>query len=178
MAQLEEMQVTFNVAALDTTFEFTDNGSSGPLGTGDDADGGTFTPAASFYFVTPVSEQFHAGIAIASQGGSGMDYGDNFKGQNLMENVEFMTVQIAPAMSYKINSQWSVGAAVNFEYFSAQGELDVLPNTVPGIAQGVLEAEADDFNIGYSLSAFYQPNQKHRFGLFTVLKLPIMAKVM
>ncbi|MFA0569770.1 MAG: OmpP1/FadL family transporter [Vibrio gallaecicus] len=165
MSQLEEMNVTMNAALLDTTFDYTDAGSTGAFANGQNADGGTLTPAASFYFATPINDKFHGGIALASQGGSGVDYGKNFHGQSLLENAEFVTVQIAPAISYKVNEELAVGMSANFEYFTANGELDVLPGSLPTIGTGVLEAEANDFNVGYSLSAFYKPNNNHRFGL-------------
>ena len=166
MSQLKETNVTVNASILDTTFDYADQGSTGPaFSNGENADGGTTTPAGSFYFVTPINDQFHAGLSVASQGGSGVDYGDNFHGGNLLENVEFITVQIAPAISYKVTDKFAVGAAINLEYFSANGELDVFPGVLPTIGEGKLEANADDFNVGYTLSAFYKFNEAHRIGL-------------
>ncbi|WP_117233893.1 OmpP1/FadL family transporter [Vibrio maerlii] len=159
MSQLEEANLTVNVAALGTSVDFTDKGSALP---GDDnIDAGGWAPVASMYFVTPINDQFHAGIALASQGGSGVDYGNNFSGGFLLENVEFMTVQLMPSVSYKVNEKLALGVSANIEYLTANGELDLLSDLSPGL----LSADANDLTVGYSLSAFYKINEKHRLGV-------------
>ena len=66
MSQLKETNVTVNASILDTTFDYADQGSTGPaFSNGENADGGTTTPAGSFYFVTPINDQFHAGLSLS-----------------------------------------------------------------------------------------------------------------
>lgn len=160
MSQLDEAQLTVNLAALGTSIEYSDDRANDINGFDKNIDAGSWAPIASMYFVTPINDKFHAGIALGSQGGSGVDYGDNFSGGVLLENVEFMTVQLMPSISYKVNEKLSLGAAINFEYLTASGELNPL-NRVPGLT----EADAADFTTGYTLSAFYKFNRKHRVGI-------------
>ncbi len=161
MSQLDEANLTVNVAALGTSIDFTDE-EQHILGRDLDKniDAGSWAPVASMYFVTPINEHLHAGIALASQGGSGVDYGSNYTGSVLLENVEFMTVQLMPSVSYKVNDKLSLGVSINLEYLTASGELDPL-----ALTGEIIEANANDFTVGYSLSAFYKFNQNHRIGL-------------
>ncbi|MEZ8789431.1 OmpP1/FadL family transporter [Vibrio splendidus] len=162
MSQLENPELTVNLAGLYTDINYSDTGPTERFDSNIDAGG--WAPVGSFYFVTPINDKFHAGFALASQGGSGIDYGDNFSGQRLLKNVEFMTVQLMPSISYKVNEQLSLGASVNAEYLIANGELNPFIGTGDIGSEHLFEADADDFTVGYSLSAFYQPNEQHRFG--------------
>ncbi|MCL9774211.1 OmpP1/FadL family transporter [Vibrio methylphosphonaticus] len=157
MSQLEKTELTVNLAGLYTDIRYSDATPNERFDNNIDAGG--WAPIASFYFVTPINDKFHAGFAFASQGGSGIDYGDNFSGQRLFKNVEFMTVQLMPSVSYKVNEQFSLGASVNAEYLTANGELNPIVES-----NHLFKAQADDLTVGYTLSAFYQPSEKHRFG--------------
>ncbi|CAH0526155.1 OmpP1/FadL family transporter [Vibrio hippocampi] len=159
MSELETTQLSTNLAALATDVKFTDYTDKQEVDRRIDA--GSTAPIASLYFVTPINDKFHAGLAFASQGGTGIDYGDNFSGARLLQDVEFMTLQLMPSISYKVNQKLAIAASVNLEYLTANGTLDPIAN----IGSSVLDAEADDFTVGYSLSAFYKFNDKHRIGM-------------
>lgn len=155
MSQLEEANLTVNVATLGTKVEFSDAQRHIPArGFDSKIDAGSWMPVASMYFVSPINDKFHAGIALASQGGAGVDYGDSFTGGLLLESAEFMTVQVMPSVSYKVNEKLALGLSANIEYFTASGDLGL----------GTTTADADDFNVGYSLSAFYKFSDEHRVG--------------
>lgn len=156
MSQLDEPQLTVNIATLGTEINFTDSQRHLPSREFDSTiDAGSWAPVASMYFVSPINDRFHAGIALASQGGAGVDYGDNFTGGFLLEEVEFMTVQLMPSVSYKVNENLALGLAANIEYLTASGDLGL----------GTTSADASDINVGYTLSAFYSINGKHRLGM-------------
>ena len=160
MSELDGMQFSGNLALLSTKIDYKDKGSTGVFSEGKNGDAGGNTPIASAYFTAPINDQFTFGLALASQGGSGVDYGKESHGQRLLEMVEFASVQLAPSLSYKVNDNLSLGVSINFEYATAIGELDPLSKVTPGY----LEADADDTEFGYSLSAFYKFNEHHRIG--------------
>lgn len=155
MANLNEESITFNVAALALDAQYKDSGSTGIFENGTDGgEPGSVMPVGSFYYAKPMNEKWHIGLSVASQGGSGLDYGEDFRGASLVKTVDLLTVQFAPSVSYKVDDKLSFGAMVNLEKASVNQTMS-----------GGLEIEADDITVGYTLSSLYQFDDNNRVGI-------------
>ena len=95
-----------------TDFEPTIKGIKGPL-SGDDGDASAWIPSAGTFFVTPLSPNLSFGFSIAGNFGSGLDYGDDWVGRYYLKDVLMQGITLAPALAYRINDQFSVGASLS-----------------------------------------------------------------
>lgn len=116
------------------------------------------------YYVRPINDSLHAGISLTIPSGFGSEYGSDWAGRYYTESYSLVYVAVTPALSWRINEQWSVGASVGINYISSQSEVAI--NTlVPGAADGKLEADLDGVGTNFSLSLLWEMTEKTRFGL-------------
>lgn len=116
------------------------------------------------YYVRPVGERVHLGISLTVPSGFGSDYGREWAGRYYTDEYSLVYIALTPAISYRINEQWSVGAALGINYTSSESKVAI--NTlVPGLPDGRLTADLDGIGTNFSLSALWQLNHRLRFGL-------------
>ncbi|WP_210498261.1 OmpP1/FadL family transporter [Vibrio crassostreae] len=164
MANLESDNFTMNVAALGLDVNYSDIGSTM---NGEDADNaGSWMPIASMYYTTQLNDKFTFGVSLASQGGSGLDYGEDFRGSPATETVDLVTVQLAPALSYKVDDKLSIGATLNIEHASIKQTMsDFVDNGTGNHVSTRANVSTKDLTLGYTLSALYNVDENNRFGL-------------
>jgi len=116
------------------------------------------------YYVRPVTDSLHAGISLTIPSGFGSDYGSNWAGRYYSDSYSLVYVAVTPALSWRINEQWSVGASVGINYISSESEVAI--NTlVPGAPDGRLKADLDGVGTNFGLSMLWEMTPKTRFGL-------------
>ncbi|UCO95863.1 outer membrane protein transport protein [Metapseudomonas lalkuanensis] len=116
------------------------------------------------YYVRPLTDDLHAGISLTIPSGFGSEYGSDWAGRYYTDSYSLVYVAVTPALSWRINEQWSIGASVGINYISSQSEVAI--NTlVPGAADGKLEADLDGVGTNFSLSLLWEMTEKTRFGL-------------
>jgi len=122
-----------------------------------------------------LSPDLKAGIAINAPFGLGVEYGSDFVGRYHALKSELQVVDIAPTLAYRINPQWSVGAA----FIARRGEVDMknavdfgaigaavgVPGLLPGGQDGIAKANASKWGYGYKLGLMYQPTEALRLGM-------------
>ncbi|OLQ92941.1 hypothetical protein BIY22_00115 [Vibrio panuliri] len=161
MTELDNTQIAFNLQGMVSNIEYQDLGSTRAFSHGDKVtQAGTAMPVASFYMVTPLNDQWSAGIAFASTGGSLIDYGSDFKGALLLKDAQLLTAQLNPSVAYKVNQDLSVGVGLVAEY--GMLEQNLAGSRQPGLPN--VQADGDSFEIGYTLSALYHLAEGHRIG--------------
>ena len=64
--------------------------------------------------------------------------------------------------AHQVNDQWSVGGGMDVQYAIFKQELAV-PTPGPG-PDGAASIDGDSWNVGFSLSAMWQPTEETRFG--------------
>ncbi len=84
-----------------------------------------------------------AGVALVVQGGVGWAYSGMNTAFGTRDDAAgtFSIIKLAPAIAWQMNEQWSLGAALGFNYLAATQEL--FPNTS---STGPTASPADDFN--------------------------------
>lgn len=80
----------------------------------DDVAPDAFVP--SFYFIAPINDKFHVGLAAFSNFGLSTDYDKDFNGLEYADKTEVTTININPNISYKVSEALSIGAGINAVY--------------------------------------------------------------
>ncbi|OEF87341.1 OmpP1/FadL family transporter [Vibrio splendidus] len=147
MSHMGESKTTINTMAFDLEMKYQDNG--------DKQDGKAHSVMPSFgaFHAHQVTDKLHLGIALGAVGGSSLDYGSNWAGAALLEDITLTAMQVNPSLSYKLNDQWSVGAGVQFSWAAFQQ------------TTSMLTAKQDtDWAYGYNLGVMYTPTDKLKLG--------------
>ncbi len=159
MSLVEKSTLTGSLQAFDLNIEYQDSGSYGNFGGGTDGgNAGSVTPLGSVYWVNPLSDKWAFGLALASQGGASVDYGDDWRGASLISSIDLVTVQVNASVSYKLNDQWAVGIGLVSEYASLVQTQQFTPNIGA-------EYEAGSVEFGVNLGLHYSINEDHMLGL-------------
>ena len=118
-------------------------------GGSDGGNAGNALPVPSFFYVNAVTDRLRLGISSAGIMGGGVDYGDRFVGRYAASLAELGAVGISPAIGFKVNDKFSVGAGVSIVY--TRFDMDVAIN------QSRVEAPDGKFKIVKADDWGYQP---------------------
>lgn len=120
-------------------------------GGNDGGNAGNAVAIPSFFYVNAVTDRLRLGISSAGLMGGGVDYGDKFVGRYATSLAELGAVGISPAIGYKVNDKFSVGAGVSIIY--TRFDEDIMIN------QSAVVADAPDgkFKIVKADDWGYQP---------------------
>jgi len=154
--------------------DFTNNGSTnadGSVLSGPDSKGGKTAFVPNLYYVGQVTDSLHLGVSVNAPFGLGTKYDDDWVGRYHAVDTELATVNINPAIAWKINKQWSIGAGASLQYVdvtltSAIDAGAILGN--PGSADGYAELTADnskDLSFGWNVGVIYEPTETTRISL-------------
>ncbi len=161
MSEFDSTAIAFNLQGMVSDIEYTDAGSTGLFRGGENStQAGTAMPVSSFYLVQPINDKWTAGLAIASSGGSVIDYGPQFSGALLLQDAQLLTVQFNPSIAYQVQDNFSVGVGLVTEY-------GMLNQTLAGSGGGLvpqIDASGSSLEFGYTLSAFYKLDERNQFG--------------
>jgi len=153
------MSLTANV--IRTSYEFQNTGSTGAFalpGTGEGGDGGVTALVPQGYISTAVGDNVRLGLAVNVPFGLKTEYDSGWRGQLVALKSEAKSYNISPSIAYKINDVVSLGAGVDYQYFST-----TLTNYAGPIA-GVAELDAHDTGWGYNLGVMLNASPSTRFG--------------
>ncbi|MDE1222268.1 outer membrane protein transport protein [Vibrio aestuarianus] len=122
-------------------------------------------PAA--YYLSPINDKWSWGIGMFTTYGVATDYPDDIQAGDLAGDTSLVTVNLNPAVAYRINDQFSIGAGLNLVY--AQAELTrhkgaLAPFLGGSITDKLISLEGDTFGFGWNIGAMYEINQDHRLG--------------
>ncbi|MGF1849297.1 OmpP1/FadL family transporter [Vibrio lentus] len=150
MSHMGESKTTINTMAFDLEMQYQDNG--------DKQDGNAHSVMPSFgaFHAHQVTDKLHLGIALGAVGGSSLDYGSEWAGAALLEDITLTAMQVNPSLSYKLNDQWSVGAGVQFSWAAFQ-------QSTSGVV-GFTAKQDTDWAYGYNLGVMYTPTEKLKLG--------------
>ncbi|PML52785.1 OmpP1/FadL family transporter [Vibrio lentus] len=150
MSHMGESKTTINTMAFDLEMQYQDNG--------DKQDGKAHSVMPSFgaFHAHQVTDKLHLGIALGAVGGSSLDYGSEWAGAALLEEITLTAMQVNPSLSYKLNDQWSVGAGVQFSWAAFQ-------QSTSGVV-GFTAKQDTDWAYGYNFGVMYTPTDKLKLG--------------
>jgi long-chain fatty acid transport protein len=168
MGLLPGPQVVVAGHAVNVQADFHNRASSLPLGAGaspvgaTDVDAGDLLFIPNLYFAMPIGERFAFGIGANAPFGLKTEYDDPWIGRYQGIKSELKTVNINPAISYKLSNSVILGAGVNYQKADVE-----LTNAVvlPGGPDGRAKLEVDDDAWGWNIGALFIVSSDMRIGV-------------
>ncbi|HSB97419.1 MAG TPA: outer membrane protein transport protein [Spongiibacteraceae bacterium] len=116
------------------------------------------------YYVKQLDERWHVGISLTVPNGFGADYGSDWAGRYYSDSYSLVYVMLAPAVSYRVDDQWSLGASLGINYVASESEV-AFNNLSPGMGDGRIKADVNGVGFSLTLSALYELDKQTRIGL-------------
>jgi long-chain fatty acid transport protein len=169
MTYIEGTQVVGALHLIKPSGEFNNEGSlpgatiplgNRPLG-GEGGDIGDLAFVPNFYYKRDISEAVKFGLGVGAPFGLKTEYSKDWIGRFQGIKSELKTVNINPALAFKVNDQLSLGFGVSAMWI--QAELTSAINL--GAQESSLKIKGDDWGFGYNLGAIYQITKDTRLGL-------------
>ncbi|MCC4774540.1 OmpP1/FadL family transporter [Vibrio cyclitrophicus] len=147
MSHMGESKTTINTMAFDLEMQYQDNDGN------PDGKAHSVMPSFGAFHAHQVTDKLHLGIALGAVGGSSLDYGSEWAGAELLEDITLTAMQVNPSLSYQLNDQWSVGAGIQLSWAALQQ------------SSSVFTAKQDtDWAYGYNLGVMFTPSDKLKLG--------------
>jgi long-chain fatty acid transport protein len=162
MAGAQPMYLHFDFSADSNTSSVARDLPGG--GSADDGDANAWMPAGGFFYVQPVNERLALGVAMVGNFGLALDYQDDWVGRYYVQEETLQAAFIQPAIAWKVNDQWSIGAGVAVLYGILDQKMAV-NNVDPRDGDGKLELKDEDWTVQFNLGVLYEPAKGTRFGL-------------
>ncbi|WP_394560834.1 OmpP1/FadL family transporter [Aquipseudomonas alcaligenes] len=143
-------------------FEVDESQTTTSGGDPDDDSSLVFLPQA--YYVHPLNDEVRFGISLTVPSGFGSEYGSDWAGRYYTDSYSLVYLAVTPAMSWRLNEQWSVGVALGINYIASESEV-ALNTLTPGAPDGRMKAELDGVGTNINLSLLWEMSEKTRFGL-------------
>lgn len=143
MSRLSNIQIVGVGSLICPSAKFSDSGSQpamfqAPGGTGGDAGDCAVVPA--LYLAVPINAQWAFGLGINTPFGLKTEYDSNWIGRFQAVESKIETVNVNPALSYKFNDMFTLGAGASYQHIKATLTSQV--NYAAGIAQAAQQAAA------------------------------------
>ena len=148
MTGLDKSEALAGFQVVSPKIEFDSSNASNGNG-GDGGNAGNTVAIPSFFYVNAVTDRLRLGVSSAGLMGGGVDYGDGFTGRYATTLAELGAVGISPAIGFKVNDRFSVGAGVSIIY--TRFDMDVAIN------QSAVDAPDGKFKIVKADDWGYQP---------------------
>ncbi|MGF1701995.1 outer membrane protein transport protein [Photobacterium makurazakiensis] len=158
MSGMGESQTTFNLLGFDLKMDYTDNADRG------NGEAHSVLPSFGAFHAHQITDNLHLGLALGAVGGSSLSYGNEWAGAAALDEITLTAMQFNPALSYRINSQWSVGAGLQLSWAALQQSTSVL-----NVKQGTDWAFGANAGVMYqhddrlALSVSYRTKLEHEF---------------
>ena len=122
MTQLKDREFSGGLAAIGTSFKFTDKGSNvgflGTTGNGGDGGGWGFVPNA--YMSWALNKDLYVGVGVGAPFGLKTEYSNPWVGAAQSTSFDIKTYNINPSIAYRVNDKFSIGAGVSLQRLSAE----------------------------------------------------------
>ncbi|CAA0121954.1 Long-chain fatty acid transport protein [BD1-7 clade bacterium] len=134
----------------------------------DDVAPNAFVPG--LYYVLPINDEWHFGVAANSYFGLSSDYPDSYGGGEFAGHTSVETIYISPSVSYTFNNVFSLGLSVSYIY--GKGEIENKASQAfnaanPGAPVGttLLDVSGSGSGFGWSVGGLWQIDESSRLGL-------------
>lgn len=161
MTYIDGTQIVGALHLIDLSADFNNQGPPGSSGpSGGNLGGVAFVP--NLYYKRDISETVKFGIGINAPFGLKTEYDRNWVGRFQGVKSDLKTININPALAFKVNDQLSLGVGLNAMWIQAE-----LTNAINagGLGERFLKVKGDDWGFGYNLGLMYQATADTRFGL-------------
>jgi long-chain fatty acid transport protein len=193
MSRFTTMQIAGALNLVKPSMKFSNDGGSQPaalqqLG-GDGGDAGSLNFIPAFYFSMPINREWSVGIGVSGPFGLVTEYDDGWIGRFQAIKSDVKTININPAVSWKINEQFALGAGFSYQQLKGTFTNDVnysglMGNAYKGLAAaGQIPAsdvpalslataglasrvsiEGDDWGWGWNIGMLWNIDSRSRIG--------------
>jgi long-chain fatty acid transport protein len=118
----------------------------------------------AFHFTRPVGDRYAFAISVVPAWGFMENYGEGSIVRYDLTRVYTKTIDIAPSFAWKINSQWSVGAGPDINYFSVQSKSHVYTQPLTPVDSSA-RFSANAWGYGGHVGIMFTPNEGTHIGL-------------
>lgn len=162
MTEVPGRQIEVGTTAISVERKYTSaiNGASA------EADDGWSLPSTLFY--THQKGQMSAGLGVYFPFGLSTEWASNYDGRYIGTSGDIFSMNINPAVAYKVTDQLSLAAGLDVLYLSAElkssiNQAGLLGDpTVPDVHQAF---DGDGWGVGYNLGLFYKINETYAAGM-------------
>jgi long-chain fatty acid transport protein len=138
---------------------------------GQNGDPRTVAPVPTAFYARPLGDEdnFWVGLALTAPWGLGVQYDDDWFGRYDSIETRLTTVNLSPALGYRVTEWLSIGGGLNVEYADAK-LTNALPDTLaPGgptaATDGNSKFTGDSLAFGFNLGVLLKPWPHTRIGL-------------
>lgn len=121
----------------------------------------SLTPAAGAYLAMPIEEDLWFGMTMNGLYGGSVDYQDEWAGRTFVTEATLTGLNFEPALGYRIDEHWSVGASFSAVYMTLDVEFKSAP---PSGSPKLKIDDSDDWGFGGSVSVLYEHDESTRIG--------------
>ena len=171
MTRLKQNDLMLGMQALYASIGFTPNSYTTPSG-GDGGNPVGWFPGGGLFYVNPTTDRLRLGVAVTGNFGLGLQYEDDWAGRYYVQDSTLLGVSVLPAVAWKVNDHFSIGAALNATYGVMDTEVAV-NNLLDTRPDGGLKMEDTTWGFGGNLGLIYEPNEKTRWGLTYTSKVSL-----
>lgn len=164
MSRLNDRAATVELMLAHSFSKFNVDDSRTTTSGGDPDDDNSPVVVPFGYYVKQIDDRWHVGISLTVPTGFGADYGGGWAGRYYSDYYSLVYVMLAPAVSYRVNKQLSLGASLGINYVSSESKV-AFNNLAPNAADGRIEVDVDGYGFSVTLSALYEFDKYNRVGL-------------
>jgi long-chain fatty acid transport protein len=161
MTYINGTQAVGAIHLIKPNAEFNNQDPTNPFGDeGPNAGDLAFVP--NFYYKRDLTDSLDFGLGINAPFGLKTEYDKEWLGRFQADMSEVKTININPAIAFKVNDQLSLGFGISAMW--AEATLTRAVNLGP-FGQGSVKVKGDDWGFGYNLGAIYQATTDTRIGI-------------
>jgi long-chain fatty acid transport protein len=133
----------------------------------DGGDAGSTAVGGAYLYAIPVNDKWGWGLSLTSISGAELGYENSadFAGRYWATDVELLTINLMPSLSYKINDDFSVAVSLPVTFGSLDMDVSI-PGPTAGAPEGFAKiSDGDDIALGFGIATLWQANDTLRLGL-------------
>jgi long-chain fatty acid transport protein len=172
MMLLEGQQVKAGVNMVAPSTEFNIKSADASLGTNESGNAAVTAYVPNLYYTNKLNDKWAVGFGITAPFGMTVEYDEDWVGRYDAVTSDVLTININPAVAYRVNDKLSVGAGVSAQYIDAtlSSMVDAGSKIAESLASNtdydiLVENSGDDWGYGFNLGLIYEITKSTRIGL-------------
>lgn len=169
MTQLQDREFSAGLAAVGTSFKFTDQGSNvGPFLSGNGGDGGGWGFVPNAYMSWALNKDLYVGVGMGAPFGLKTEYDDGWLGAAQSTMFDVKTYNINPSVAYRVNDKVSIGAGLSWQRITADYHRQVAvagPGASAIYPNSPLKLDLKDDSWGWNVGALFTVSPETKIGV-------------
>jgi long-chain fatty acid transport protein len=144
-----------------------------PIAGADDRNGGNAAFIPHGFVTAAINSRLSVGLALTSPFGLATTYGSGFVGRYQADKTTLQTININPAIAYRVTDWLSIGAGLSAQYAEAGFSNFLNSSTIAAqtfgrpvsLPDGYFRLHGDSWSVGYNAGVLVQPRPGLNLGL-------------